>query len=148
MPRPDRIMENNNHTHNNGSGFLLGVIVGVILTLLLTTKKGREILKEVLEKGIERFANLEDLMRETYNEVDEDLEDGDDFIPTESVREIEPPVKKETKKKEVKSEPEEPEPEPEPELEIETPPPAKVVEEKPIEKPKNKRWFRGLRKKN
>jgi gas vesicle protein len=160
MPRPDRIMENNNRNNNNGSGFLLGVIVGVILTLLFTTKKGREILKEVLEKGVERFSNLEDLMRESYDEDDEDLEGDDDFIPTEPVKEVEAPVKKV-----VESKPEQVKPQPEPEKEV-PPPTLKVVEKKveekaseesvtekappaqPVEKPKNKRWFRGLRKKS
>ena len=77
MPRPDRIMEHNNHNQHNGtgSGFILGVIVGVIVTLLLTTKRGREILKEVLEKGVEKFSNLEALMNESYDADDEDFED-------------------------------------------------------------------------
>ena len=47
-------MEYRNNNHNGsglGSGFLLGVIVGVIITLLFTTKKGREIVKELTEKG-------------------------------------------------------------------------------------------------
>src|SRR5437016_2786786 len=95
MPRPDRIMENNNnHNHNgSGNGFLLGVIVGVLITLLFTTKRGRVILKEVMEKGVERFANLEQLMRETKEELanEYDDEEGDDYIPEEPVEVPEPP---------------------------------------------------------
>src|SRR5260221_10160231 len=96
MPRPDRIMERNNHNQHNGigSGFFLGVIVGVIMTLLFTTKKGREILKEVLEKGVEKFSNLEGLMEETYRKSIMDDEDGDDFIPAEPIKEVEPPKTK------------------------------------------------------
>src|SRR6266404_4436072 len=101
MPRPDRIMEHkNNHNHNNGTGngFLLGVIVGVLVTLLFTTKRGRTLLKEVMEKGIDKFANLEELMRETEKEYnDEEDEDGDDFIPSEP---IEAPEPQKTKKEE------------------------------------------------
>jgi hypothetical protein len=164
MPRPDiRIMERNNHNQNNGngSGFLLGVIVGVILTLLFTTKKGREILKEVLEKGVEKFANLEDLMEKTYKEkiVDDDEdESGDDFVPTEPIREVETPKVK--KVVEVKIEPAKTQPpkEPTPTKPVKEELPEEkedVPEDKPEvkapEKPKpttGKRWFRGLRKKN
>ena len=66
-------MENANYNQHNGSGgsgFIIGVIVGVILTLLLTTKRGRVILKELLEKGIEKFSNLEDFMQEATKRAD------------------------------------------------------------------------------
>ncbi len=106
MPRPDKIMENkNNHNHNNGgNGFLLGVIVGVLATLLFTTKRGRAILKEVMEKGIDKFANLEELMRETEDDFDD--EEGDDYIPAEPIETPAPQqVKKETVKKPVEAAP-------------------------------------------
>jgi gas vesicle protein len=168
MPRPDRIMEHdNNHNHNgSGNGFLLGVIVGVLITLLFTTKRGRAILKDAMEKGVQKFADLEEMMRESEAELEDefDEEDGDDYIPTEPVEEPEPPkvqksVEKKTSEETAK-------------IEQKTLQPAKPdeekpkflddaavdesVEEKPVmeqkeEKPKStrvKRLFRGLRKKS
>ena len=169
MPRPDRIMErNNNHNQNIGSGFILGVIVGVILTLLLTTKKGRAILKELMEKGVEKFADLEQIMQETQDDF-EDLEDeeGNDFVASEPVEVQEKPqVKKEApkeyvvessaieiKKETVTAKPAEEEPQKEEKVhEEKTPKKEPPEEEQPEEelKPKTvrgRRWFRGLRKK-
>jgi len=67
-------MEQRNNHHNNGlgNGFLLGVIVGVIVTLLFTTKKGREIFKELAEKGLDKFSDLEEMMHETTERIDEE----------------------------------------------------------------------------
>lgn len=57
-------MQNKNNINTNknaaGSGFLLGFILGILFTLLLTTRKGREILKELLDKSIQKIADLED----------------------------------------------------------------------------------------
>ncbi len=54
-------MENKNNTNNGiGSGFLLGILIGVILTLLITTKKGREILKDLMDRGIQKISDLEE----------------------------------------------------------------------------------------
>lgn len=58
-------MENKNNNHESGNGFLFGVILGSIATLLFTTKKGREIVKDLTEKGIEKFSDLEDRLKET-----------------------------------------------------------------------------------
>jgi len=164
---------NNHQQHTGGSGFLLGVIVGVLLTLLFTTKRGRAILKEVMEKGIQKFADLEELMREmeekeTSTEEDEDYEDENDYIPAKQIAAPEPPKKEVVKKAEPAPEPkvkEEPKPEPEPEPEIEDiptleepevaaelqkeelKPPAPPKEEKQKATPV-KRLFRGLRRKS
>jgi hypothetical protein len=145
-------MEHNNRNQNNGSGngFLLGVIVGVLLTLLFTTKRGRAIFKDVMEKGVEKFANLEDLMNEPLDEDFED-EEGDDFIPTEPVIEA-GPIKKEEPVLPVKPEPAKAEKEHiVPAEKHEQAHPEPVKKEKIEEKPKatrGKRWFRGLRKKS
>jgi len=168
MPRPDtRIMDhNNNHNQHNGSGsgFLLGVVVGVLITLLFTTKRGRAIFKEILEKGIDKFSNLEDLMKKSYEEdIDDEFEDEDDYIPAEPV--TIPEVMKETREPEKKvaeekpvSKPVKPPETPKSEKGEQASAPTLAVEEKSVvqekkeeEKPKatqGKRWFRGLRKKS
>jgi hypothetical protein len=156
-------MEHNNHNQqqNAGNGFLLGVIVGVLLTLLFTTKRGRAIFKEVLERGVEKFANLEELMRETeYEATEEDLleEEGDDFIPAKPV-EIPKPAKKEPEKKSIAEAPERQQVKEsiikenkestihEKKEEKNTAVSSGQSEEKP-KSPRGKRWFRGLRKKS
>lgn len=58
----ENIQNKNNSNNAVGNGFLLGVLIGVILTLLITTKKGREILKDLLDRGIEKISNLEDIL--------------------------------------------------------------------------------------
>lgn len=165
MPRPDRIMEHNKNNQYNGlgNGFLLGVIVGAILTLLFTTKKGREILKELLEKGVEKFSNLEDLMRDTYvsDLVDDDFEEEDDFVPTQPVTIVDPPkVKKEPENKpEQVTKPndnkeinvavktvKQPMQQNHPDSEKKDKPELKFEEKQ--KNIRGKRWFRGLRKKN
>lgn len=54
-----------NHTcsHANGGGnhFLLGLIIGAILVLLFTTQRGRRLLKELSENGLDAIADLKDL---------------------------------------------------------------------------------------
>ena len=62
---------NHRHQKNHGNGFILGVIVGVILTLLFTTKKGREIVKELTEKGLDKLSDLQGVMDEAKTNVKE-----------------------------------------------------------------------------
>lgn len=89
-------MEQNNHTngHGFGNGFILGLLVGIVATLLLTTKKGREILHELTEKGLDRFSDIEARLQETatktkseivktQREYDELEEEEGDFLPEE-----------------------------------------------------------------
>lgn len=52
-------MENKNNIGGAGSIFLLGLLIGVLVTLLLTTKKGREIIKEFMDKTIKKISDLE-----------------------------------------------------------------------------------------
>lgn len=154
--------QKNNQSHGQGNGFLLGVIVGVIITLLFTTKRGREIIKDAMEKGTDKFSHLEKLMKES--EAEDLLEDEEnDFVPSE-LAEVAPETAKE-KKEQITNKPEETKPEPQTIKEpLPTPKavkeeaPEHVVhekqekkEEKKEEKPKTirgKRWFRGLRKKS
>ncbi len=105
--------EKRQHHHNGlGSGFALGVVVGVIITLLFTTKKGREVVKELTDKGLEKFSDLEKRLQETEADFEdaeylEDEDEDDDYVkpeppvsspPAEPVKEVHhvAPVKKET----------------------------------------------------
>jgi hypothetical protein len=87
-------MDHKNHNHNNshGNGFLLGVIVGVVITLLFTTKKGRALVKELTEKGLDKFSELQKALEVTKEEFDETLEEdesgGDDYLEPEEVKEV------------------------------------------------------------
>ena len=53
-------MENHDRKIPSGNGFLFGVILGAVVTLLFTTKKGREIVKNLTEKGADRLSELQD----------------------------------------------------------------------------------------
>lgn len=87
-------MEEKNHNHNGFSnGFLLGLLVGILATLLVTTKKGRELLKEFTEKGLDKFSDLENKLQaevaekaEEYEEFSEEDDSAsssqNDYIPT------------------------------------------------------------------
>jgi gas vesicle protein len=50
---------NNNNSNGIGSGFLLGLLLGVLVTLLITTKKGREILRDLMDRIINKIAELD-----------------------------------------------------------------------------------------
>lgn len=54
-------MENNNNNNSGNnffSGFLLGALVGAAVVFLLATKKGKRILKIISEKGLDNISNL------------------------------------------------------------------------------------------
>lgn len=72
---------NHRDNHNSGNGFLLGLIVGGVATLLFTTKKGREIVKDLSDRGLERLSELQDAMEEAKKGY-EDTE-NEDYIQLE-----------------------------------------------------------------
>ncbi len=75
---------------NTSGGFLLGVIFGVILTLLFTTKKGRQVLRMLADEGLNKFADLEDLLQEKIQpETDAEEDDNDYLSPDERVESAE-----------------------------------------------------------
>lgn len=75
-------MENQNNNHNqNSNGFLLGLIIGGVATLLFTTKKGREIVKDLTEQGIERISDFQDKMEKVV--VDYEDVPGEDYVEPE-----------------------------------------------------------------
>lgn len=47
------MMETNKHGKSGGSAFLWGLIIGALLATLITNKRGRLILKEIVNLGIE-----------------------------------------------------------------------------------------------
>ena len=52
--------ENKHSASGIGGGFLLGFLLGVLITLLLTTKKGREILRDIMDRIIQKIASIDD----------------------------------------------------------------------------------------
>lgn len=87
-------MDNKNNYQNNsgfGNGFVLGLLIGVVVTLLITTKRGRELFKELTEKGMDKFSDFEDKLKETTADVkreaeeygDMEEEEGNDYMPEE-----------------------------------------------------------------
>ncbi|MBA3723521.1 MAG: YtxH domain-containing protein [Candidatus Levybacteria bacterium] len=155
----------NNKQQSNGNGFILGLVVGIMIALLFTTKKGRAILRDVTEKGIDQLSKLENLKQQVEDsELFDELEE-DEYVKAEPALEVQPIVKepepKETapekpvaKPTPVKAAAPAPKAEPkvvEPEPEIEEVP-EEVASEEPQEKAQSKviqgrRWFKGLRKK-
>jgi gas vesicle protein len=81
--------KNNNINSGIGGGFLLGFILGVLATLLLTTKKGREILRDLLDKGIQKITDIEEAL-EKAKAKPKKVEDGEnDYVKSEAQN---PPV--------------------------------------------------------
>lgn len=91
--------DRHNHNHPPSNGFLMGVIVGGIATLLFTTKKGREIVKDLADKGLEKYSDLQKTVEKTKQEYEEVIE-GDDYLEPVEVEKIK--LAKEIKKDEDK----------------------------------------------
>jgi len=88
-------MINHNDENVKSSGFIVGFILGVAAALLLNSKKGRKILKLLMDQGIERLGNWEDVIKDVI-EADDDIIEGDDFVTTSTVdakKEINPDIK-------------------------------------------------------
>ena len=71
------------HNHSQGggfsNGFLLGAIVGSGLVFLLGTKKGKQVLKTLMENGFEGVSELQDLLNDDEDDaiVDEYVQDAE-----------------------------------------------------------------------
>lgn len=79
--------DKHNHHHPPSNGFLMGVIVGGIATLLFTTKKGREIVKDLADKGFDKLSEFEKSINQS--DVEEVLEiQGSDYIDSSEVERI------------------------------------------------------------
>jgi hypothetical protein len=136
--------------------FVMGILVGVALTLLLTTKKGRKLLKILIEEGSDRISKWEDMLQKAQEEV---LEEDDDEEIVEAEEYVEPMEREAVAPEPVR----EPEPAPAPQKTFEKIEPVAPEEKKPVKKesteketaekpekeakPKSRRFFRGVRKK-
>jgi len=77
----DRNTNYNNHRERkNSNGFWLGFVMGVLVTLMFTTKKGRQILKDLVDKGVEKFDGLEKSLQEAEEAFEEELKEGNDYV--------------------------------------------------------------------
>lgn len=59
---------------------MLGLLIGVLITLLITTKKGREILRDLMDKIIHKLSKID----ESLDKIKEELpdEENSDYIKT------------------------------------------------------------------
>src|SRR5258706_8128591 len=73
--------KNCNHHNGGGNGFIFGFFAGVLVTLLFSTKKGREILRLLTEKGIEKFSDIEGAFEDPQDE--EDVDGENDYVAPE-----------------------------------------------------------------
>lgn len=71
------------HDNKFGSGFFWGLIFGAALVILFGTKRGRELLREISEKGAEM---LEDFLKK-QGITGDDEEEAVDSIVQEEVQE-------------------------------------------------------------
>jgi len=87
--------------HHNG--FMLGLVIGAAVGALVSTKKGREILKDVADYGLEYVGNIINL-----DDLQSVMDEEDEMVVAEA--EAEETTKKETVVKEeaVKEEPQKP----------------------------------------
>jgi hypothetical protein len=79
----------NNQKDNNNGGFIFGILIGISVALLFTTKKGRRILKSLLEQGSDKLGDWETIIKETLNEGEDYIDDdylGEKPLATESVK--------------------------------------------------------------
>lgn len=82
-------MERRNNSGGSSPAFFIGIIIGVLVTLLLSTKKGRKILKVLVDEGVERVSKWEDIVDSLKTQVEEDIELEQEPIMGEEVVQIE-----------------------------------------------------------
>jgi len=80
-------MDRKNNSGGNGFNiFIVGIIFGVLATLLLTTKKGRKLLKVIIDEGSERVSKWEDVVDTLKAQIGEG-DEGDESTIGEEVAE-------------------------------------------------------------
>ena len=83
----------NKNGHHGGNSFIWGLLIGAVLASLITTKRGRQIIRELTDLGIEIFENFaEDKMKPKKNVVEtsedeEDLDEASDDLASEVTEE-------------------------------------------------------------
>lgn len=82
-------MEHKSNSSGMGGGFMLGLLLGILLTLLVTTKKGREILRELMDRVIKKVSDIDESIDKTKKQKNDDGEN--DYVkpkPEEVKKEI------------------------------------------------------------
>ena len=83
------MMENKHGKHHGGNSFILGVIIGALLATLLTTKRGRQILRDITDLGLEMFEQFVDDktrgkdIKIEQNPLDEEIEAAGEDLAAE-----------------------------------------------------------------
>ena len=77
-------MSDHHHYNSSGggflNGFLLGALIGAGLVFFLGTKRGKELAKEISDKGLSALEDAEDV----FEEIEQDSGDGSPSLPPES----------------------------------------------------------------
>jgi len=90
-------MEQKQHNYSGfGNGFVIGLLVGIIATLFVTTKKGREIFRELTERGLDKFEDIEKRLQETEAEYEE-VDDESEYVEPEPSKPMAQPMRVEKK---------------------------------------------------
>lgn len=70
----------NKNGHHGGNSFIWGLLIGALLASLITTKKGRQIIRELTDLGIEIVENFaEGKMNTSKKNVDETLSEEEEL---------------------------------------------------------------------
>lgn len=74
-------MEKKNNSGGGGFNiFVMGIIIGVLATLLLSTKKGRKLLRVIVNEGADRISKWEDVADSLKTQFEEDTLDEEPII--------------------------------------------------------------------
>lgn len=79
-----------------GNGFVIGLLIGVIATLFVTTKKGREIFRELTDRGLNKVEDLEKKLQKTEEEY-EGVDDESEYVEPEPSKPAPQPMRVEKK---------------------------------------------------
>lgn len=93
MHNHDKKNEHTHGHHGSGNSFMLGALVGGALVFLLGTKKGRAILRELSDKGLDAIENVQDLSH--LDDLEEEVAamgEEPSAVVSESQKEISPKV--------------------------------------------------------